>query len=130
MTRLRLAGLADAEIAELVTDLLPAGASADRVAAVVSAADGNPLYARELAGAGPDGPPASITDAVLARAAALPRPARAVVDQVCVADGGMSHELLAATVALGRRACWPRPARRSPRGCWPRPATATPSRTR
>ena len=76
-TRLRLAGLADSEIAELVTGVLPAGASADHVAAVVSAAEGNPLYARELASAGPDGPPASITDAVLARAAAVSRrPAR------------------------------------------------------
>jgi DNA-binding CsgD family transcriptional regulator len=99
-TRLRLAGLADTEISELVTGLLPAGASADQVAAVVSAAEGNPLYARELASAGPHGPPASIADAVLAKAAGLAAPARAVVDQVCVADRGMSHGLLAATVPL------------------------------
>jgi tetratricopeptide (TPR) repeat protein len=99
VTRLRLGGLADGEIAELVTGLLPASAaSADRVAAVVGAADGNPLYARELANAGPGALPASITDAVLARAAALTAQARAVVDQVCVADGGMSHEMLAAAV--------------------------------
>ena len=96
--RLRLAPLADTEIAELVTGLLPAGASAGQVAALVSAAGGNPLYARELARTGSQAPPASITDAVLATAAGLPPPARAVVDQVCVADGGMSHELLAATV--------------------------------
>ena len=44
--------------------------------------------------------PASITDAVLAKAAGLPDEARAVIDQLCVADGGMSHELLAATVTL------------------------------
>ena len=101
VTRLRLGGLADGEIAELVTGLLPASAaSADRVAAVVGAADGNPLYARELANAGPGALPASITDAVLARAAALTAQARAVVDQVCVADGGMSHEMLAAAVPL------------------------------
>ena len=101
VTRLRLGRLADGEIAELVTGLLPASAaSADRVAAVVGAADGNPLYARELAHAGPGALPASITDAVLARAAALTAQARAVVDQVCVADGGMSHELLAAAVPL------------------------------
>ena len=49
VTRLRLTGLADAEVAELVTGLLPAGASAEQVAAVVRAADGNPLYAQELA---------------------------------------------------------------------------------
>ncbi len=101
VTRLRLGGLADGEIAELVTGLLPASAaSADRVAAVVGAADGNPLYARELHIAGPGALPASITDAVLARAAALTTQARAVVDQVCVADGGMSHELLAEAVPL------------------------------
>jgi ATP/maltotriose-dependent transcriptional regulator MalT len=99
--RLRLAGLSDVEIAELVAGLLPAGARADRLAEVVSAAAGNPLYAQELATAGPDGPPPSITDAVLARAAALPEAARAVVSQVSVADGGMPHELLAATVPLG-----------------------------
>ena len=101
VTRLRLGRLADGEIAELVTGLLPAdAASADRVAAVVGAASGNPLYARELAYAGPRALPASITDAVLAKAAGLTVQARAVVDQVCVADGGMSHELLAAAVPL------------------------------
>ena len=103
VTRLRLAGLADAEIAELVTGLFPDGLSADQVTAVVSAAGGNPLYARELASAGPEGPPASIAESVLARAGALSEPARAVVDQVSAADGGMSHELLAATVALAER---------------------------
>ncbi len=101
VTRLRLRRLADGEIAELVTGLLPSGtASADRVAAVVGAADGNPLYARELVHAGPQALPASITDAVLAKAAGLTAQARAVVDQICVADGGMSHELLAAVVPL------------------------------
>ena len=101
VTRLRLGRLADGEIAELVTDLLPAAAaSAERVAAVVAAAEGNPLYARELAYAGPQALPSSITDAVLAKAAGLTAQARAVVDQVCVADGGMSHDLLAATAPL------------------------------
>jgi len=100
VTRLRLAPLADAEVAELVAGLLPPQASTDELNAVVTAAAGNPLYARELADSGPAGPPASITEAVLARAARLPGPARAVADQVCVADGGMSHELVAATVEL------------------------------
>ncbi|HEY2692334.1 MAG TPA: AAA family ATPase [Streptosporangiaceae bacterium] len=104
VTRLRLGRLADGEIAELVTGLLPAdAASEDRVAAVVGAADGNPLYARELAHAGPQALPASITDAVLAKAVGLTAQARAVVDQVCVADGGMSHELLAAAVPLSEK---------------------------
>ncbi len=101
VTRLRLGRLADSEIAELVTDLLPAAtASAERVASVVAAAEGNPLYARELAYAGPEALPASVTDAVLAKVSSLTAQARAVVDQVCVADGGMSHDLLAATVPL------------------------------
>ncbi|MBV9094295.1 MAG: AAA family ATPase [Streptosporangiaceae bacterium] len=99
VTRLRLERLPDSEIAELVTDLVPT-ASAEQVAAVAAAAEGNPLYARELASADPQQLPTSITDAVLAQAAGLTAQARAVVDQVCVADGGMSHELLAATVSL------------------------------
>jgi DNA-binding CsgD family transcriptional regulator len=98
--RLRLAGLAPAEVAELVTGLVPPEGGPDQVAAVVRAADGNPLYALELARAGAAWPPPSITEAVLARAAGLPPPVRLVVDQVCVNDGGMSHELLAATMAL------------------------------
>jgi DNA-binding CsgD family transcriptional regulator len=100
VTRLRLGRLADTEISELVTGLLPADASTDQVAAVVSAAEGNPLYARELASAGPHEAPSSIAGAVLAKAAGLTPAARALVDQVCVADGGMSHGLLAATVGL------------------------------
>ena len=95
---LRLAPLSPAQIGEVVADLMPAGA--DARAAVISAAEGNPLYARELASAGPGRMPASITDAVLARADAVDPPTRALIDQVSVADGGMSHELLAATVAL------------------------------
>ncbi|HEY6297402.1 MAG TPA: AAA family ATPase, partial [Streptosporangiaceae bacterium] len=97
---LRLAPLAPAEIGQLVADLLPGGTSAESRAAVITAADGNPLYARELARAGPGRMPASITDAVLAKADGLAPEARTLVDQVSVADGGMSHELLAATVAL------------------------------
>ena len=100
VTRLRLAGLPDAEIARLVNDFIPNGAGADRLAAVVAAAAGNPLFARELASHGPAGMPASVTEVVLARAAGVAVPARAVIDQVCVADGGMSHDLLTATAGL------------------------------
>jgi DNA-binding CsgD family transcriptional regulator len=99
VTRLRLDRLADAEVAELVGGLLPAD-GADRVAAVVSAAGGNPFYAQELVQAGPHWPPASIAEVVLARVAALEAPARQVVDQIAVTGGAVSHELLAATVAL------------------------------
>ena len=101
VTRLRLAGLAPHEVAELVADQVPEGSGPDPVAAVVRAAEGNPLYALELAGSGARVPPASITEAVLAKAAGVAPSVRAVVEQVCVADGGMSHELLAATVPLG-----------------------------
>ena len=101
--RFRLAGLASSEMAELVTGLLPDEASADQFAAIVRAADGNPLYARELASTGGVGLPASITEAVLAKASGVTASARALVDQVSVADGGMSHELLAAAVRLPER---------------------------
>ena len=100
VTRLRLDRMADAEIAGLVAETVPTGAGPDHVAMVVAAAGGNPLYARELAHADPGGSPASITDAVLAKASTLAAAARAVIDQVSVADGGMSHELLAAIVKL------------------------------
>ena len=68
MTRLPLARLADTEIAELIADLIPAGTSAEQVAAVVRAAEGNPLYAQELADTGELGPPPSISAVVLAKA--------------------------------------------------------------
>jgi DNA-binding CsgD family transcriptional regulator len=100
VTRLPLARLADTEIVELIADLIPAGTSAEQVAAVVRAAEGNPLYAQELADTGELGPPPSISAVVLAKAYALPASAKAVVDQVSLADGGMSHELLVATVPM------------------------------
>lgn len=102
--RLRLSGLADAEIAELVSGIVPAGTSAEHLAAIVRAAEGNPLYAEELAGTGELGPPPSISVVVLAKAAGLPAQARAVVDQVCVADGEVSHEVIAAVLALPEEA--------------------------
>ncbi len=97
---LRLAPLTPAEIGEVVADLLPRSSGTESRAAVISAAEGNPLYARELASAGPGRMPASITDAVLAKADGLTPEARALIDQVSVADGGMSHDLLDVTVAL------------------------------
>jgi class 3 adenylate cyclase/tetratricopeptide (TPR) repeat protein len=100
VTRVRLGRMTDTEIAGLVAGAMPTGASPDHVAAVVAAAEGNPLFARELAHTDPGGAPASVTDAVLARASALTAKARAVTDQVSVADGGMSHQLLAAMVDL------------------------------
>ena len=52
VTRLRLAGLAPAEVAELVADQVAEDSGPDPVAAVVRAAEGNPLYALELAATG------------------------------------------------------------------------------
>jgi len=98
--RLRVTPLTAAQIGEVVADLMTAEASAEARAAVITAAGGNPLYARELASAGPGVMPASITDAVLAKAADLTPAARELIDQVSVADGGMSHDLLTATVTL------------------------------
>jgi DNA-binding CsgD family transcriptional regulator len=103
VTRLRLTRLADAEIADVVADLLPDAASAGRLPAVIAAAEGNPLYARELARSDQEKTPASITAAVLARAAGLSPAARALVDQVCVAGGSLRHELLAAATGLPER---------------------------
>lgn len=99
VSRLRLAGLADGEIADLVTGIIAAGTSDEQIAAIVRAADGNPLYAEELAGTGELGPPPSISALVLAKAAGLPATARTVADQICVADGVVSHEVLAAALA-------------------------------
>jgi DNA-binding CsgD family transcriptional regulator len=100
VSRLRLAPLTDAEIAAVVAGVLPPGAGADTRRAVISLAAGNPLYARELASAGPAAMPTSIADAVLGKAAGVSTRTRTVIDQVSVADGGLSHELLAATVLL------------------------------
>ena len=99
-TRLWLTALADADLADLVTALLPPGTGPDRIAEVVSAAGGNPLYARELVRSGPDTTPLSIAEAVLARAAGLGAAAREVVDQIAVTDGRISHDLLTEIVPL------------------------------
>ena len=108
--RLRLAPLADAEVAELVTGLLPADTSPDQVAAVVGAAEGNPLYAKELARAGPHEAPASISDAVLAKAAGLAAP-----------PGPWSTRSASRTAGC-RMTCSPRPSRCRSGACLPRPA--------
>lgn len=100
VTRLRLGRLTDGEIGELVAALLPSGTDPARAAAVVAAAEGNPLYAQELVRADPHWPPASIAEAVLARVSGLDPQVREVIDQLSVTDGGMSHHLLAATLPL------------------------------
>ncbi|WP_176735632.1 ATP-binding protein, partial [Actinacidiphila rubida] len=106
VSRLRLTGLSDTELAALVRGQLPDvghAAADDDVAAAVAAAEGNPLYAQELLRAGRHWPPVSISEVVLARVGCVARPVREVLDQMSVADGGMSHDLLAATVPLSER---------------------------
>jgi DNA-binding CsgD family transcriptional regulator len=101
--RLRLGPLTGAEISAVVADLMPDGTSAEVSAAVVAAAEGNPLFARELAASGGSAVPISIADVVRAKAAGLNEQARAVVEQVAVADSGMPHDLLAASVPFAER---------------------------
>ncbi|SFF44933.1 regulatory protein, luxR family [Actinacidiphila alni] len=100
VTRLRLTALADAEVAELVAALLSPGSDPADVAAAVAAAEGNPLYAEELARSGRPWPPASIAEIVLARVSCVDADVRQVIDQLSVTDGGVPHDLLAAVVPL------------------------------
>jgi hypothetical protein len=112
VSRLRLAGLPDPEMAELVAAVLPADASADQVAAVVSAADGNPLYARELASAGPGRAPASISEMLLARAApSRHRPGRSPT-RCPSPTAGCPTSCLPPLSRWRRSNCSPRPGRR------------------
>jgi DNA-binding CsgD family transcriptional regulator len=99
-TRLRLAPLPSAEMSVLVTGLRPRELTTGDLAAVVAAAEGNPYYAEELAATCSNWPPDSLAEAVLARVSSLGAPARAVIDQACVSDGELPHDLLAATVPL------------------------------
>ncbi len=101
VSRLPLTGLPDDEVAALVAEIIGVDPSAEQIAAIVRAAEGNPLYAEELAGTGELGPPPSISAVVLAKAAGMPARARAIADQVCVADGQVSHEVLAAALGMG-----------------------------
>jgi DNA-binding CsgD family transcriptional regulator len=98
--RMRLTALAAADVADLITGLMPSGTGADQIAAVVRAAEGNPFYAHELARAAPHWPPASIAEIVRASASRATAAAREVIDQACVTGGEVSHALLAATVPL------------------------------
>ena len=80
--------------------MLPADAGPDPVAAVVRAAEGNPLYAIELAGVGAAWPPPSITEAVLAQAAASRHRCSQWSTRSAWPTAGWHMELLAATVPL------------------------------
>ena len=100
VTRLRLATLSDSAIAALVANLTPAGTGSADVSAIVSAADGNPFYAEELAWAAPHWPPRPLAEAIRAKVTSVHPRVREVVAQVCVADDGASHEVLSQAVPL------------------------------
>src|SRR5579871_1603885 len=129
VTRLRLGRMTDAEIAGLVAGAMPPGARPGQVTAVVAAADGNPLFARELASADPGGPPASITDAVLAKASVLTAQARAVVSKYRWPMAACRTHCSPRPSSCRKRACSPRSRPRSSRACWPRRVTDTRSLT-
>jgi DNA-binding CsgD family transcriptional regulator/tetratricopeptide (TPR) repeat protein len=64
---------------------------------------GNPFFVTELLAAAPDAVPATVSDAVLARAAPLSPRARAVLDLVAVTPGGAELALVDALVGDGSR---------------------------
>jgi DNA-binding CsgD family transcriptional regulator len=94
VTRLRLAALDDSAIAALVASLPPSGIGHADVAAIVAAAGGNPFYAEELARSAPHWPPLSLAEGIRAKLASARQAVRDVVGQACVADDGVSHQLL------------------------------------
>jgi len=103
VTRLRLGALDDRATAALVANLTPAGTAPADVTAIVSAADGNPFYAEELARSAPHWPPLPLAEAIRAKLASAQPAVRDVVGQACVADDGVSHELLSKTIPLPER---------------------------
>lgn len=60
---------------------------------------GNPFYLQQLLQAPPGSLPGSLRDAVLAQAALLPPPVRALLDRISCAPGGLELALLAADEA-------------------------------
>ena len=103
VTRLRLAALDDSAMAALVAGQAPAGISPAEVTAIVSAADGNPFYAGELARSAPHWPPLPLAEAIRAKLASAQPMVRYVVGQVCVTDDGVTHDLLSHIIPLPER---------------------------
>jgi DNA-binding CsgD family transcriptional regulator len=98
--RIRLGPLSDTDIAALVSPLLPDDAAPTLAPAIIGAAGGVPLYARELALSTPHWPPPSLAEAILARVRLTPPDVLTVVYQVAISVGPLPHTLLAATVDL------------------------------
>jgi DNA-binding CsgD family transcriptional regulator/tetratricopeptide (TPR) repeat protein len=95
LTLARLSGRATATLAE--------GRPVDP-AYVYRVTGGNPFFVTELLAAAPDTVPATVCDAVLARAAPLSPGARALLDLVSVVPGGAELELVDALARDGCRA--------------------------
>src|SRR5690606_361094 len=91
--RLLLPPLSEAAVAELARR---AGRAA---AGLFALTGGNPFYVTEALAAGGGEVPASVRDAVFARAARLGAPARAVLDVVALAPAGLERWLLDEVVA-------------------------------
>lgn len=91
--RLLLPPLSEAAVAELARR---AGRAA---AGLFALTGGNPFYVTEALAAGGEEVPASVRDAVFARAARLGAPARAVLDVVALAPAGLERWLLDEVVA-------------------------------
>jgi DNA-binding CsgD family transcriptional regulator len=88
VTRLELAGLSPAAVAELVGSTRVDAAELHRRTA------GNPFYVTEVLAAGTETVPRSVRDAVLARAAPLAGPARDLLDAASVVPGQVEGWLL------------------------------------
>ncbi len=95
LVRLQLECLAPGDVASMV------GESDVDLAEVLALTGGNPLFVTEVLSGGTVGVPASIQDAVLARAAKLPASARRLVDLVSVIPGGADRDVVDAVVEAG-----------------------------
>lgn len=81
---------------EAVTQL--AGAAGRSVEGLFEATRGNPFFVSELLAAPPGQLPLAVRDAVLAHAAALPAPARDVLDLASLCPGGLELDVLDAVL--------------------------------
>ena len=86
--RIPLSPLSEAAVAELAEE------SGRTVADLHATTGGNPFFVTEVLAAGGEGVPATVRDAVLARALALPAPAREVLDLASVVPGAIERGLL------------------------------------
>jgi DNA-binding CsgD family transcriptional regulator/tetratricopeptide (TPR) repeat protein len=87
-TRVQLSPLSESAVARLAEE------SGRTARGLYEATGGNPFFVTEVLAAGGDGVPATVRDAVLARALALPGPAREVLDLASVVPGAIERWLL------------------------------------